>query len=143
MTVKQISVFLENKPGTLANLTDVLSENGIDIRALSLGETADFGILRIIVDDSYKAAFVLKEAGFICSVTRVLALAVSDTPGSFAQAVRVLGQHSINLEYTYAFTTRKRGLAYMILRVADNDTAITALTDAGFTLSCQDELLEL
>lgn len=143
MTVKQISVFLENRPGTLAALTDVLSANQIDMRALSLSDTADFGVLRIIVDDSYKAAFVLKEAGFICSVTRVLALAVSDTPGGFAKAVTVLGENGINLEYAYAFTTKKRGLAYMILRVADNDAAIAALTAAGFTLTCQDELVEL
>lgn len=142
-TVKQISVFLENKPGALAALTDVLSENEIDMRALSLGETADFGILRIIVDDSYKAAFVLKEEGYICSVTEVLALAVSDKPGSFAKAVKVLGAAGINLDYAYAFTTRKTGTAHMILRVTDNAGAIGALRAAGFTLSSHEEIVEL
>lgn len=143
MTVKQISVFLENKPGSLAALTDILSANDIDMRALSLGETADFGILRLIVDDSYKAAFVLKEAGFICTVTSVLALAISDKPGSFAGAVKVLGEAGINMEYAYAFTGRKQGQAYMVLRVADNEAAVQKLTAAGFTLCTQDTLADL
>lgn len=140
MTVKQISVFIENKPGTLATFSNILFENHIDIRALSISETRDFGILRIIVNDSYKTACVLKEAGYICSITPVLAVAIPDEPGALFQILDILGQNDINLEYTYAFITRKKDLAYMIIRVEENDKAIGALTKSGIRLVSQDEL---
>ncbi|MEA5002293.1 MAG: acetolactate synthase, partial [Christensenella sp.] len=102
MTVKQISVFLENNAGQLAELTKVLDQNGIDMRALSVAETRDFGILRLIVDDSYKTATVLKDAGYICSITPVLAVAIPDEPGGLHKVLTILGDNKINLEYTYA-----------------------------------------
>ena len=120
MTVNQISVFLENRAGCLAAFTKVLQENGIDMRALSIAETPDFGILRIIVNDTYRAACVLKEA-----------------------IVRLLGDNGINLEYMYAFLTRKKGRAYMIFRVEDNDKASDVLERAGMHIVSQEELEEL
>ena len=142
MTVKQISVFLENDAGQLAALTDVLDENGIDMRALSVAETRDFGILRLIVNDSYKTATVLKDAGYICSITPVLAVAIPDEPGGLNKVLRILGENKINLEYTYAFISRKKELAYMIFRVEDNEKAIEVLSGNSIKLICQDELYE-
>ncbi len=143
MTVKQISVFLENKAGCLAAFTKVLRENNIDMRAMSIAETPDFGILRIIVDDTYKTACVLKEADYIFSITPVLAVEVSDEAGGLYQIVQILGDNKINLEYTYAFITRKKGQAYMIFRVEDNEKAINVLEKNGVHIVSQEELDEL
>ena len=100
MTIKQISVFLENRAGQLAEFTDILSKNGIDMRALSIAETRDFGIVRVIVDDPYKTACVLKEADYVFSITPVLGVAVSDEPGSLNKILHVLGENKICLLYT-------------------------------------------
>ncbi len=143
MTVKQISVFLENKPGRLAEFTDVLRQKQIDMRALSIAETPDFGIVRMIVDDPFNTVCVLKDAGYISSITPVLAVAVPDAPGSLCNILKILGEAGINLEYTYAFITRNKDLAYMILRVEDNDRAVTALTEHNVKLMTQDELYKL
>lgn len=140
MTVKQISVFVENRPSTLASFAKVLAENEIDIRALSISETRDFGILRIIVDDSYKTACVLKDAGYVCSITPVLAAELTDEPGSLYKILDILSQHDINLEYTYAFITRKQNMAYMIIRVEDNEKAENILEENGVHLVSQEEL---
>lgn len=143
MTVKQISIFVENKPGQLRELTKLLEKNKIDIRALSIAETEDFGVLRIIVDDSYKTVCVLKEADYICSVTKVLAVEIPDRPGALVKVLDILGDSGINLEYTYAFITRKKNSAYMIFRVADNQKAIEVLNKNGVKPICQEELSEL
>ena len=95
MTVKQISVFLENKPGRLAELTDVLSQNEIDMRALSLAEAADFGIARAIVDNTYKASTVLKDAGYVFSITKVIAVVIPDELGGLSRVIRLLGEKEI------------------------------------------------
>ena len=112
MTAKQISVFLENRPGKLAEFVDFLRGSGIDMRALSLAEAADFGVLRTIVSDPDKAQRVLAEAGFISAVTPVLAVAVSDEPGALYRILEILRDAEINLEYSYAFTTHKNQGAY-------------------------------
>lgn len=143
MTIKQISVFVENKAGQLSNFVDVLSENDIDMRALSLAETKDFGIVRVIVDDSYKASTVLKESGYIFKLTPVLAAAVPDEPGALKNILKILGDNNINLEYTYAFITRKKDLAYMIFRVENNEKAIEDLSKNGVKLLSQEDLEEL
>ena len=143
MTVKQISVFLENKPGNLADFTDVLSGQGVDLRALSLAEAEDFGIARIIVDDVYTASTVLKDAGYVFSITKVLAVEIQDEPGALSKVIRILGENDINMEYMYAFLTRKTGVAYMIFRVADNQKAAEVLKTAGIRPICQDELGKL
>ena len=98
MSIKQLSVFLENKPGTLKAMTDVLSRNSIDMRALSLAETKDFGIVRIIVDDVYKTTTALKDAGFVHTVTPVLGVAIPDEPGGLAQVLGVLSEAQVNAE---------------------------------------------
>ncbi|MDO4305418.1 MAG: ACT domain-containing protein [Eubacteriales bacterium] len=143
MTVKQISVFLENKPGRLADFTEILSRHQIDMRALSLAEAEDFGIVRIIVDDVYNASTVLKDEGYVFSITKVLAVEMPDEPGALSGIIRVLGENDVNVEYMYAFTTRKKGSAYMILRVADNKKAIEVLQKKGIRPVCQEELADL
>lgn len=143
MTVKQISVFVENKAGQLAEFTKILKQNGIDMRALSLAETPDFGIVRIIVDDSYKTACVLKEAGYVFSITPVLAVAIKDETGGLDQILNILAEHDINLDYTYAFITRNKNVAYMILRVNDNEKAKEVLVKNHIKPVCQDDLYKL
>lgn len=143
MTVKQISVFVENKPGRLAEFTNVLRSNNIDMRALSMAETPDFGILRVIVDDPFGTACVLKDAGYIASITPVLAVKVADEPGSLFKILDILAEANINLEYTYAFLTRERDSAYIIFRVEDNDRAAEVLSKNGVTLISQDNLAAL
>lgn len=143
MTVKQISVFLENKPGRLAEFTDVLSQNEIDMRALSLAEAEDFGIVRMIVDDIYNASTVLKDAGYVFSITKVLAVVMPDEPGGLSRVIRVLGDNEVNVEYMYAFTTPKKGKACMIFRVEDNQKAVEVLQKNGIRPVCQDELVDM
>jgi len=143
MTIKQISVFLENKPGKLAELSGLLNQSSVNIRALSLAEAEDFGIVRLIVSDPYQAVTVLKEANFICSVTKVLAVEMSDEPGALFRILQILGDGGVNLDYTYAFLTRKKDSAYMILRVADNDAAIELLNKHGIRPLCQEDLENL
>ena len=143
MNTKQISVFLENKPGAVYAMTQVLAENGIDMRAFSLAEASDFGIARIIVDDIYKTTTVLKDAGFVNSVSSVLAVSLTDQPGALAQALAVLADAGINVEYMYAFLSQKTAGAYMVFRVSDAEEAAAALTSRGFTLLDQDDLTEL
>ena len=143
MTVRQISIFLENSPGKLQELTNVLEKYSINMQALSLAETTDFGIIRLIVDDPYKASTVLKEEGYICSMTKVLAVEIPDNPGCLAGAIRALGDNGINIEYMYAFITKKKDVAYVIFRVEDNEKAIKALTSRKYRPMCQDELNQM
>ena len=143
MTVKQISVFLENRPGMLAEFTKVLEKANIDLRALSLAENEDFGIVRVIVDDAYATIQTLKENGYICSMTPVLAVEIPDKPGALVKMLTILGDGGVNLEYTYAFLAKKPGSAFMILRVADAKAVADILLQAGIRPICQDEMEEL
>ncbi len=143
MSVKQISVFLENKPGALLGMTRVLAEQNIDMRAFSLAETSDFGIARIIVNDVAKTTAVLQEAGFVHNVTPVIAVAVSNTPGGLNRALTALSEASVNVEYMYAFVGGREESAYMIFRVADNEKAAAALHAAGIRLAEQEEIATL
>lgn len=143
MTISQISVFLENKPGQLAEFTELMEENQIDMRALSIAETQDFGILRLIVDDPYKTVNVAKEAGYICAITPVLAVELSDKPGSLVKLLTALGKGGINVEYTYAFITRKKDAAYMVLRVNDPEKAVKVLIQNKVRPVAQDDLAAL
>ena len=140
MTVKQISAFLENKPGALAAFAKILQSSGIDLRALSLAETEDFGIVRVIVADAYKTVQILKEEGYVCSVTPVLAVVFEDKPGALVNVLNLLGDNGINLEYSYAFLAKRANSACMIFRVADNEAAIKVLTANGLKPICQDDL---
>ena len=134
MIIKQISIFVENKKGRLAEITETLSKAGANIRALSIADTTDFGILRLIVDEPEEAAIALKQAGITVSITNVIAVGIDDVPGAFAVPMRVLADADIDVEYMYAFITRNSEKAYVILRVADNDAAAKALTDKGIEL---------
>ena len=143
MTVNQISVFLENRPGQLAEFTRLLEKSQIDMRALSIAETQDFGILRLIVDDPYKTMSVAKDAGYICAVTPVLAVEISDKPGSLVEMLDMLGEWKINIEYTYAFISRKKDTVYMAIRVSDPDAAVKVLSRGNVRLISQDDLSSL
>lgn len=140
MAISQISVFVENRPGRLADITAVLAENGIDIRALSIADTSDYGILRLIVNNPDDAVLVLKKEGMTASATQVLGIAIPDEPGGFAKAIRVLADADISVEYAYAFITPNIGKAYVIIRVENNEKATAALTRAGIELIDQAEI---
>jgi len=129
MRVEQISIFLENKAGRLAEVTRVLSEAGVNIRALSLADTSDFGILRLIVDDNEKAKKALKEHGFTVGKTDVVAVEVEDRPGGLSRILDVLSQKNINVEYMYAFVQHSGKDAVIIFRFDDIDAAITLLQE--------------
>jgi hypothetical protein len=131
MKVEQISVFLENKAGRLAEVADVLGRNGINIRALSLADTTDFGILRLIVNDREKAKKVLKEEGFTVGITQVISVEVEDKPGGLARILKLLANEGINVEYMYAFVERSSGNAVLIFKFEDLDEAIELLKRNG------------
>lgn len=131
MDVAQVSVFLENRAGGLADVVDVLARGGIDIQALTLADMADFGILRLIVADPDEARLALKDAGFTATITRVVAVEVPDRPGGLAETLHALRRREINLEYMYS-AARKRGeRAIVILRVDDVGKTVDALREAG------------
>ena len=137
MSIKQISVFVENKPGALSAMTQVLAEQGVDMRA----QTKDFGIVRIIVDKVYEATTALKDAGYVHSVTPVVGAAIPDAPGGLDQVLRVLSGAGVNVEYMYAFLGGKDvDHAYMIFRVEDPASAESALHKHGIRVVDQDEM---
>lgn len=139
MSVKQISIFIENKKGKLAEATRYIADHSVNLRALSIADTQDFGILRIICEDPAKAEEVLREGGYITTTTDVLAAAISDEPGSLAAILEVLSEANVVVEYTYAFLSAKTG-AYMIFRVDDNQNAAAALAGAGIKTANQEDL---
>ena len=143
MNVKQISVFLENKPGYLFSMTKVLAEHRIDMRAFSLAETSDFGIARLIVDDVFETATVLKDAGFVNSMTPVVAAAIPDETGGLHQLLEILSKAEINIEYMYAFLGGSSDHAYMIFRVEDAKKAEAALRAKGVRCASQEEIAAL
>ena len=134
MAIKQITVFVENKQGALVSITDILAQNNINLRALSIAETEDFGILRLIVNDEALAEKTLSEAGYLIKVTDVVGVKIGDAPGKLTAALSVLAKAGINMEYLYAFMARTEKHAYVVLRVEDNAAAEQALEEAGFHL---------
>ena len=134
MRVEQIAVFLENKSGRLAEITAALAGTGINIRALSVADTADFGILRLIVDDVARARQVLKDGGFTVGITNVIAVEVDDKSGGLASVLKSIDQAGINVEYMYAFVNKSGENAVLIFRFDDMDRAITALQEGRFSL---------
>ena len=140
MTVKQISVFLENRPGALAEFTKILEKSNIDLRALSLAESEDFGIVRVIVDDPFNAIQILKDEGYVCSITKVIAVEIEDKPGALVRMLNILGDNKVNLEYSYAFLAKKENSAFMVFRVADNEKAIRVLTQNGIKPICHEDM---
>ena len=132
MSLKQLTIFVENKQGTLVDITDILAKNNVNMRALSIADTQDFGILRLIVDNNDVATKALQDAGYLIKMTDVVGVKIGDQPGKLSKALEVLDEAKINMEYLYAFMARTEKHAYVVLRVADNDAAETALEDAGF-----------
>ena len=144
MSMKQISVFVENKPGALYALTAVLAQGQIDMRALSLAETKDFGIVRLIVNDLYKTTTLLKDAGYVHSLTPVVGVTIPDVPGGLNRVLQVLTDAKVNVEYMYAFLGGKDvDHAYMIFRVADDKAAETALASRGIQVLDQEQVERL
>ena len=134
MAIKQLTVFVQNKKGTVVSVTNILSQNNINLRALSIAETQDFGILRLIVNDEAKAEKVLSESGYLIKTIDVVGVKIGDEPGKLTAALDVLDKADINVEYLYAFMARTEKHAYVVLRVEDNDVAEAALSGAGFKI---------
>ncbi|MDI3534511.1 MAG: hypothetical protein PWQ82_876 [Thermosediminibacterales bacterium] len=143
MFVKQISVFLENKPGRLAAVTKVLADKGIDISAISIADTTQFGILRMIVNKPEEAMAAVKQAGFPASTTEVLAVEVQDEPGGLNHALQVLQQAEVSVEYLYSFIKRNEDKALILFRVEDPQKAVEALKSAGIKIYGSDDIASL
>ena len=127
MNIHQISVFLENRTGQLAEITKLLADANVDIRAISIAETADYGLARLIVDDSYKASNILLQHGDILSMTPVWAVEVPDRPSGLADLLNILADAEVDVEYMYSLFTRQNGQAYMIMRIANEPKFLSAL----------------
>ena len=143
MAIKQLTVFVENKKGSMVSITDILSKNDVNIRALSIAETQDFGILRLIVNDNEKALKALQEKDYLVKSVDVLGVKIGDAPGKLTTALDVLEKANINVEYLYAFMLRTEKHAYVVLRVADNAAAGTALENAGYHLITEADICKL
>ena len=141
--VKQISVFLENSKGRLANMTKTLGDAGIDLLALSIADTTSFGILRAIVNDTEKAMAVLKAEGYTANTTEVLAVIVPDSPGGLAGVLALLNEANVNVEYLYSFVRKAEGNALILFKVDQVAEAAKTLADAGMTMLDQAEILAL
>ena len=138
--VYQISVFLENRAGQFAEITGVLAKNDIDLRAISIAETADYGVLRLIVGDAEKATSILMQHGYLMSMTPVLVVAVSDEPGGIAPVLTTMAESNIDIEYMYSLFTHKEGKAYIVFRVAEAEKFTELLADHGLRLATNEEL---
>ncbi|MBR5561765.1 MAG: ACT domain-containing protein [Clostridia bacterium] len=143
MAIKQLTVFVQNRKGTVVSLTDILAKNNINIRALSIAETEEFGILRLIVDNEDTAKEILKENGYLIKTIDVVGVKLRDNPGALTAALGVLDKADINVEYLYAFMARTEKHAYVVLRVEDNDAAETALENAGLHLITNADICKL
>lgn len=140
MTIPQISVFLENRAGQLADITGILSENQVNMRAINIAETADYGVLRLIVDDASKASSILLEQGFILTMTPVVGVAVPDTPGGLSKVLGVISKAEIDVEYMYSVFGQKDGQACMIFRVADTDALSALLEENGIGMIAGEDI---
>ncbi len=143
MYIKQLSVFVENKSGRLAEITSIIANAGVDIRALSIADTTDFGILRLVVDKPYEAEAALKNAGLTVSLTDVIAVGIPDRPGGFAETMTAIADKDVGVEYMYAFISREHDRAYLIMRVLDNEKALSALNAHGCDVLDENSVYEL
>jgi hypothetical protein len=143
MAIKQLTVFIQNRKGSVVSVTDILAKNNINLRALSIAETQDFGILRLIVNDEKAAEKVLDENGYLIKVIDVVGVKIGDAPGKLTAALDVLDKAGINVEYLYAFMARTEKHAYVVLRVEDNAVAEAALVDAGFKMISEADINKL
>lgn len=140
MLIKQISVFVENKFGRVAKIIELLGENNINISALSIADTTDFGILRLIVDKSDEAVDILKSSGVMAKCTDVIAVAIEDQPGGLSSVLKIVSDAGIGIEYMYAFLGRKAGKALMVLKADNMDAAIKVLTEHNVEIVTQSEI---
>ena len=140
MNIHQMTVFLENRSGQLAQITKLLADAGVDIRAISIAETADYGLARMIVDDCHKASAILLEHGDILSMTPVWAVEVPDRPAGLAEVLAVLAEAHVDVEYMYSLFTHKDGYAYMVLRVSDEAKFMDAVGQHSIKLMSPEEL---
>ncbi|MBE7057553.1 MAG: acetolactate synthase [Ruminococcaceae bacterium] len=143
MAIKQLTVFVENKQGSIVSITETLSKHNINLRALSIAETQEFGILRLIVDNETMAERILNEAGYLIKITDVVGVKISDEPGKLSEALKVLDENKINMEYLYAFMTRTEKHAYVVVRVEDNKAAENVLSNAGFKIVTEADVCKL
>ena len=143
MAIKQLTVFVENKQGTLVSITKTLSENNVNMRALSIAETQDFGMLRLIVDDTATAEKVLADEGYLIKTNDVVGVKIGDAPGKLSDALAVLDEKKINMDYLYAFMSRTEKHAYVVIRVEDNAVAEKALEDAGYHIVTDSDVNKL
>ncbi len=143
MSLKQLTVFVKNEQGALVAITELLAEKGVNIRALSIADTEEFGILRLIVSDNEAACAALNEMGYLIKNTDVVGVKIGDAPGKLSTALKVLDDAQINMEYLYAFMSRTEKHAYVVLRVADNNAAEKALEDAGFHIITDADVCKL
>ncbi len=143
MSLKQLTVFVENKQGALVAITDTLAAHNVNLRALSIADTEEFGILRLIVSDNDTACKTLTDEGYLLKITEVVGVKIGDEPGKLSKALSVLDEKGINMEYLYAFMARTEKHAYVVLRVADNAAAESALENAGFHLITDADVLKL
>ena len=132
MFLKQLTMFVENKQGSLVDITDTLAQNNVNLRALSIAETQDFGLLRLIVNDNDTAVSALADKGYLLKITEVVGVKIGDAPGKLSKALSVLAEAGVNVEYLYAFMARTEKHAYVVLRPTDNAAAEKALVAAGF-----------
>ena len=140
MKVEQIAIFLENRSGRLAEITGILAAKGINIRAMSLADTSDFGILRLIVNDTENARKALKEKGFTVGTTSVVVVEVQDKPGGLANVLQIIKKAELNIEYMYAFTQKSGETGLIIFRFEKIDAAIDVLVQAGIRLLSGEEV---
>jgi hypothetical protein len=140
MKLTQVSVFLQNKKGRLFDACDVLGRNKVNIRALIVAESEDFGVLRLLVDDPEKAARVLKKSGFVASFTDIVAVEVGDTPGGLAAVLKILDTNGLNVEYMYGFVEKASDKALMVFRFDEPDKAVTVLKKKGIRLVGKKEI---
>ncbi|MCR5080797.1 MAG: ACT domain-containing protein [Treponema sp.] len=143
MTINQISIFIENKPEALAKLTGVIAENKINLKSLSIADSTDFGIVRIIVDDSEKVSKILSEKDYLVKTTGVIAVAIPDEAGSLNKILTVMAKNGRNVEYMYGFTGKKTNTACMIIRTTDITAAEKVLSDNNIRMISQDGIEEL
>ena len=141
--IKQISIFVENKPGRMAGVAKALGDAGVNIRALTIAEAGDFGVIRMVVDDTESGYAALREKGFMVSETDVLAVEIKDVPGGLYEIANSLGMNNINVEYAYAFVTAKAERAMLILRVDDVKRATEVLSEAGVRVATREEIQQM
>ncbi|MBP5361998.1 MAG: amino acid-binding protein [Ruminococcus sp.] len=141
--VRQISVFLDNKPNQLTGVMKLLKGHMINIRALSIADTKDFGILRMIVDDTEKAVDTLREASYAVAETEIVAITIPDTPGQLSRVLDILGEQNVNIEYLYAFLGKSDRSVSFVIRVDDNDAAYAALEAGGIIRLTSNDISEM